>query len=778
VKVSRTCLTLLILCWPSAVVAADALPASGIGPWVSMPPRDCPFPPSQQFSGLSFTGRHAEYTGADTWYPSWAADGNLYSPWTDGNVNGLGISSGGDGATTGQATIVGDDPLRLVVKDASVFRSSPRPYEGRYPCGTLVHNGVWYYGTYCLHPAGGYKHEGKMYNWPWLGPLVGFRWSKDFGKTWTETPCTPARPLLGESALKGEPVKFGAAHFVDFGRNLQHSPDGKAYLVSHGASGNNPKPRYANCSWITGDEIYLARVTPSIETINDPAAYEFFAGKQAGGADAWSRRLADARPIAAWNNNMGCVTATYVPGLKKYIMCVTDGGDTISRFSTYLLESDRVTGPWKLVCYLKDFGVQGYFVNIPSKFISADGRTFWLCYAANFTNGWLHTGFPAIPPGSRYGMCLQEVKLAEAGRLAGAAVRTVANPDEWKPLVERSRCILFVDCPWNEDIAAYRPAFWEFASWCRESSDYLPIRVELDGEARGAMAQIVQGLHKSHGIPPGGLKTLGGAGRVIWMENGRVRDYAWWHEVPGRQELIRRTQVLFSSPPTKVAGDGQAVAAAAPKPAAAEPTSPPARHPVVIDLDVAQAPEMEAWGKATQHILQQWYATVVDALPSEGFQPPKKILFTIRQGKGIAETGGNHIFAAVGWFKAHPDDKGAIVHEMVHVVQAYGGRRVPGWLTEGIADYVRFWIYEPNHPRARVDPQRSRYTDGYQVTGAFLAWLVATYDKDIVVKLNAAARQGRYQDKLFQDYTGKDLDALWKEFVASLPQRRPSGGKG
>jgi hypothetical protein len=108
---------------------------------------------------------------------------------------------------------------------------------------------------------------------------------------------------------------------------------------------------------------------------------------------------------------------------------------------------------------------------------------------------------------------------------------------------------------------------------------------------------------------------------------------------------------------------------------------------------------------------------------------------------------------------------------MVHVVQAYGGRKVPGWLVEGIADYFRFWIYEPKAPRHRVDPQRSRYTDGYQVTGAFLAWLVKTYDKDIVAKLNAACRQGKYQDKLFQDYTGKDLDALWKEFIGSLPQK-------
>jgi hypothetical protein len=92
-------------------------------------------------------------------------------------------------------------------------------------------------------------------------------------------------------------------------------------------------------------------------------------------------------------------------------MCVADGWPSTQTNSTLILEADKVAGPWRLVCYLKDFGAQGYFVNIPSKFIRADGRTMWLCYSANFTNDWLHTHYPINPPGSRYGMCLQEIKL-------------------------------------------------------------------------------------------------------------------------------------------------------------------------------------------------------------------------------------------------------------------------------------------------------------------------------------------------------------------------------
>lgn len=411
------CAVLLLTAWAAAAEAetryvnAPPVPPKGSSRiWPSQPPAECPFPASDTLVKIGFTGRHAEYTNADTWYPSWAADGKMYSPWTDGNVNGLGVSSAGENAGTGHATLTGDDPLKLTVSDQGVYASSPRPYEGRYPCGSLVHEGVWYYGTYCLHPSGGVPRDGITYNWPWLGPFVGFRWSKDYGKTWTQTPCTPEKPLFGETALNGEPVKIGAPHFVDFGKAMQHSPDGKAYLVAHGASDARDR-RFAYNSWITGDEIYLARVSPSIENMNDASKYEFFAGLDASGQPVWSSDFSRIKPTASWRDNMGCVTVTYNAPLKKYLMCVTDGGNTVSYFNTYILESDAMTGPWKLVTYMKHFGEQAYFVNIPSRFISGDGRTIWLCYSANFSSGWGGTNFYSRPAGSRYAMCLQEVRL-------------------------------------------------------------------------------------------------------------------------------------------------------------------------------------------------------------------------------------------------------------------------------------------------------------------------------------------------------------------------------
>lgn len=58
-------------------------------------------------------------------------------------------------------------------------------------------------------------------------------------------------------------------------------------------------------------------------------AYEFYGGKDKDGKSVWTNDFQKIKPLIEWDNNMGCVTATYNPVLKKYIMCVTDGGDRV-----------------------------------------------------------------------------------------------------------------------------------------------------------------------------------------------------------------------------------------------------------------------------------------------------------------------------------------------------------------------------------------------------------------------------------------------------------------
>ncbi len=394
--------------------------------WKSEPPEDIPFAKSEIWNALRFTGKSRHYDVADTWYPSWASDGNCYSPFTDGVTEGVNTRSWAevierDGhryvdtvTQTGQGIMVGDDPLDLKIIPLENQEASAYPYNGRYPCGTLVYNGIWYYGTYCLGPFGWTKYGDYFYNWPHLGPFVGFRISKDFGKTWEPCPHTAENPIFGECGIAGYPVKIGSPHFVDFGRNMEDSPDGKAYLVAHGSDLKFypvAPENFAHNSWITGDQIYLIRVTPSPETINDSGAYEFYSGKDENGNPVWASDFSMIKPLLEWQNNMGCVTVTYNAPLDRYFMAVTDGGDTCAKMNTYILESKTLTGEWKLVTYMKDFGEQAYFVNFPSKFISPDGRKMYICYSGNFAKNSNGNEIKSNPPDSDYGMVLQEIEL-------------------------------------------------------------------------------------------------------------------------------------------------------------------------------------------------------------------------------------------------------------------------------------------------------------------------------------------------------------------------------
>ncbi len=151
--------------------------------WPSETPEDCPFKQSEAFNGIKFTGIKSGYRYGDTWYPTWAANDTLYSPWTDGNSTkrldgNTDLSHSGAGPNRNQSAhgvIIGSDPMNLKAYGTGVFLSRSNPYMGRYPCGSLVYNGVWYYGTYCLGPAGSTKYRCKITSY-WthklLAPLV------------------------------------------------------------------------------------------------------------------------------------------------------------------------------------------------------------------------------------------------------------------------------------------------------------------------------------------------------------------------------------------------------------------------------------------------------------------------------------------------------------------------------------------------------------------------------------------------------------------------------
>ena len=199
-----------------------------------------------------------------------------------------------------------------------------------------------------------------------------------------------------------------------------------------------------------------------------------------------------------------------------------------------------------------------------------------------------------------------------------------------------------------------------------------------------------------------------------------------------------------------------------------EPAVTPFKYPVEFTVDTSEAPEMKEWAEKAAAECEKWYPRLNEELKSDGYKPARQVTMRIDPNyKGVAEAGGSRIRGSVRWFKEHPGDVGAMIHETCHVIQHYRSRNNPGWLVEGVADYVRFFKYEPGKI-GPINAERARYNAAYRVTAAFLAYVSEKYNKDLVLKLNAIMRDGKYKEEVFKELTGKTVQELDEEWRASL----------
>lgn len=200
----------------------------------------------------------------------------------------------------------------------------------------------------------------------------------------------------------------------------------------------------------------------------------------------------------------------------------------------------------------------------------------------------------------------------------------------------------------------------------------------------------------------------------------------------------------------------------------ADPAVSVFRYPIEFVLDVSDAPDMKEWAEKAIRVCERQYPMICDELMSDGFKPLTVIRLALKNNyNGVAAAGGGRITGSVKYFKANPNDVGALVHETVHCVQLYRARGNPGWLVEGVADYVRFFKYEPTKPKS-LPPERAKYDGSYRTTAAFLAFLAEKYDPQIVRKLNAAMREGKYKEDVWKDLTGKSVEELGRDWQKSL----------
>ena len=202
-------------------------------------------------------------------------------------------------------------------------------------------------------------------------------------------------------------------------------------------------------------------------------------------------------------------------------------------------------------------------------------------------------------------------------------------------------------------------------------------------------------------------------------------------------------------------------------------------------IDVTQALELEEWTETElKPAIQEWYPKIVTMLPSEGFEAARHVRFQYLRDaemKGIpAYASGSTVSMNAEWFRGQLDREalGAVVHEMVHIVQGYPGRSrstlgvtaPPGWIVEGIPDYIRWFHYEPQSGGAKLSTQAlksAKHDASYRISANFIDWVIRNYplEGQCLQRLNAAARQGKYSSETWHELTGKsekELAESWR----------------
>ena len=215
------------------------------------------------------------------------------------------------------------------------------------------------------------------------------------------------------------------------------------------------------------------------------------------------------------------------------------------------------------------------------------------------------------------------------------------------------------------------------------------------------------------------------------------------------------------------------------------PLAPGITCPEIV-LDFSDSPESEKWANTAKELVREWFSTVCSLLATDGKNPTTGLLtgkpfvpdivlrLVFKKEIGPpAFASGNTITVNGKWIAAHPEDLGMMIHELTHIVQAYpNAKTTPGWLVEGIADYIRWWKYEPElhatSGRTKVNPEKASYKDSYRTTAVWLAWCSRKYDMALVPSLDYAMRNKEDPMPVFQTLTKKTADELWQEFVDGI----------
>ena len=169
-----------------------------------------------------------------------------------------------------------------------------------------------------------------------------------------------------------------------------------------------------------------------------------------------------------------------------------------------------------------------------------------------------------------------------------------------------------------------------------------------------------------------------------------------------------------------------------------------------------------------QNLIDTYFEIYPTLVKTFNNKSTKDVLFVVDTAyKAVAEASGNRILFSAGYMKAHPTDIDVVTHETMHIVQGYGYSAGPVWLTEGIADYVRYKYGVDNVGSKWSLPafnEKQSYTNSYRITARFFAWLEQNVKPGLIAALDQQLRDHQYKPESWATLTGKTIDQLWSDY--------------
>jgi hypothetical protein len=270
--------------------------------------------------GLPQTSR--AWGSGDTWYNTWAADGNIYATSDDGRgFNGRCHSNIALNEFTGSAPAFLASPYTNCMTSYGTQAHQQNYHDGRTwkTDGVISVDGTLY--VVVARQVDGHGGYPVGYQSSDDASIIksadnGRTWSNGFGTTGDPKGAAPPPSPGGTGAKSMFPTAFTTPEFINYGKddNVASTADG----------GNRYVYAISNDGWAyDGSYMILGRVLRSQIADLRAADWQFYTGLAGGngtsGAD-WSNQVSGATHIISAAHQLSQSSVTYIRGLRRYVL--------------------------------------------------------------------------------------------------------------------------------------------------------------------------------------------------------------------------------------------------------------------------------------------------------------------------------------------------------------------------------------------------------------------------------------------------------------------------